>query len=196
MKPKGKSDILASVEAKNRELLYKARWDAKTAAKIVPSLIELLNVGDEPTLYRTLSALMCIGPEAETAAPAIAPLLHSANVHVCDNAALTLARVSLRNPKLAVAPLMTMACNRDRLKYAMFGLIELGPAAKQAASIFAQAYGDKDARIRRLALRGLKECDADAAIAVPILNKAKTDRSKEIRIYAGKILDRYSRSKS
>jgi HEAT repeat protein len=179
---------LDRVEANYQALLYEARWNRKTAAIIVPRLIELLGWSELLIVWRALSALTTIGPEAHAAAKAIVPHLSADDPRIYHTAAIALACVSLKKPRQAVRPLMEMAKDGNRLKYAMFGLVSLGAGAKSAAPLFAAAYNNKDARIRRLALRGLKETGADARIAVPVLKKALADRSKENRTYAAKIL--------
>lgn len=180
--------VLNKVEARDRALLFKARWDPPCAAKIVPPLMELLGSSDPLIVLRTLSALVTIGPEAHAATASIVPLLDSDDRRIYETAAITLACVALKKPSRAVRPLMEMAKDGERLKYAMFALVELGPGAKSAGPLFAAAYESKDARIRRLALRGLKESGAEARLAVPVLKKALRDRTQEIRTYAKKIL--------
>lgn len=188
MKSLPSADHLKRVERNQRALLYKARWDKQTAMEIVPPLIQLLKSDDPHIVLRTLAAFICIGPEAHAAATELSPLLDSSDERICNDAAVALALVSLRKPQLAVRPLMELSKKDGRLKHALIGLVALGPGAKRAGPVYAQAYQDDDARIRRLALRGLKESDVDAKTAVPVLRKALSDRSKEIRTYAKKIL--------
>lgn len=188
MKRKTAAELLNKVEARDRELLFKARWDRPVAAKIVPPLVELLHSPDPLIVLRTLSALITIGPEAHSAAASIVPLLRSDDRRIYETAAIALACVALRKPSRAVRPLLDMAKDSGRLKYAMFALVSLEHGAKSAAPFFAAAYDSKDSRIRRLALRGLKEIGAEARFAVPVLKRALSDRTLGIRTYAKKIL--------
>ena len=187
-KKQAAAEVLNKVEARDRALLFKARWDRPAAANIVPPLVELLRSPNPLIVLRTLSALITIGPEAHSAAASIVPLLGSDDRRIYETAAIALACVALKKPSRAVPPLLEMAKDGDRLKYAMFALVSLEHGAKSAAPLFAAAYDSKDARIRRLALRGLKETGAEARLAVPVLKKALADRTQEIRTYAKKIL--------
>ncbi|HZN32389.1 MAG TPA: hypothetical protein VFB80_01170 [Pirellulaceae bacterium] len=188
MKSNTDKALLHSVERNDRALLFKARWDRGTARQVVPPLIRVLESHDASLVLRALSAFLCIGPEAHSAARSIAKLLTVADERIFNTAAIALAAVSLKKPKLAVSPLLEMSKDADRLKYAMFGLVELGPGAKSAGGVFVRAYDSRDSRIRRLALRGLKELGVDARTAVPVLKRALSDSSQEIRKYAKKIL--------
>src|SRR5437868_707750 len=68
---------LDAIEADNRAVLYKARWDKVAATEIVPQLVALLDSDDRDILLRTLGAFVTIGPLACDGAPKIVRLLCS-----------------------------------------------------------------------------------------------------------------------
>jgi HEAT repeat protein len=179
--------FLATCEADYRAVLYKARWDEAAAAVVVPPLIETLHIDDQETQQRALAAFATIGPIAWQAAPHIIPFLFSTEAMLYQTAAHALYCVSLKKPEPAIQPLIEMAAIEGREKFAMHALIELGPAAKAAIPFFIRAFDDSTVYMRRLALRGLKEIGAKGQELNEILQRAATDRSKEIREYAAKL---------
>jgi HEAT repeat protein len=176
--------FLEKCEGNTRAILYKARWDETTVAEIVPRLINVIRSNDAELQRRALAAFVTIGAPAWQAAPHIIPLLQSENTLVFQTAAHALYRVSRNKPELAIQPLIAMAEIAGREKFAMQALIELGTSAKSAIPIFIRAFDDSTVYMRRLALRGLKEIGAKGQELNEILQRAATDRSKEIREYA------------
>lgn len=190
MSPSQSSTALDAVEADNRAALYKARWDESAASGIMPQLIPLLDSEDRDTLLRTMGAFVTIGPLASGAAVKIAGHLRSSDESVFRAAAIALACVSLKEPQLAIAPLVDAAKTPGREKYVMMALIEFGEAAKAAAPVFLSACANRSASIRRLALRGLAAIGADDEVLSEVFRKATADRSKEVRAYASKVIAR------
>jgi HEAT repeat protein len=180
-------EVLDRLEADTFAELYKSRWDAAHAETVVPALISCLKVSDTAVLHRALSALARIGPEAQQAIDAVIRLMFHADPLIADAAIHALGRISLKCPERAVAPLVHAASKPATQKPALFALIGFGRNANSTASAFATAFASRDARIRRLALRGLKEIGADASIAEPIVALALKDTNAEVRAAAKKL---------
>lgn len=187
-------DVLNQFEADMFADLYKSRWDAGYAASVVPPLIECLEVSDVTVLHRSLSALFRIGPEAQTAIDAVITFVFHADPIIADLAIHTLGRISLKCPERAVPTLMHVATGPVTQKSALFSLIGFGHGALSAVSTFVEASKSHDSRIRRLALRGLKEIGADAGIAKAVASEALKDRNSEVRAAAQQILNTLPRS--
>jgi hypothetical protein len=179
--------FLDGIQANNHRALYQARWDAAAAAEVVPKLISLLDSDDRDTLLRVLNAFVTIGPEAHASAPKIARHLKSPDILVYQSATIALSCVSYRNPGSAVQLLFEAGNVPGREKYAMHALIGFGAAAASAYPLFVRCFGDRSAKIRRLALRGLVAIDASEQILVEIFRKAANDKSKAVREYAAMI---------
>jgi hypothetical protein len=176
--------VLDSVEADNRAVLYKARWDETTAADIVPKLSAILDSDDRDLLLRALRAFVTIGPAACDAAPRITRHLHSQEPWVFQAAAIALALVSLNKPDAAIQALAEAAVVPGQEKYAVLALIQFGKAAKCVAPIFVRAFENRSARIRCLALRGLAAIGSDGDLLSTVLRQATNDKSKQVREYA------------
>lgn len=167
-------------------MLYKARWDEVAAGEVVPQIVGLLGSPNKNIVQRALRALITIGPLARGALAAALPHLGSDDPHVVDTAAHAIGSIAWRDSDEAIGPLVA-AFGPGHEKAVMFALLGFGPTASSAAPVFAQAFQHKSARIRRLALRGLKEIQAPALIIQEVLAQAQTDRSQEVRKYAQKL---------
>ncbi len=192
--------FLRSLERNPDTLRGIVRWDRGEAAKVVPTLADLLEHHDAAIRQRALDALFRIGPNAQSALPRVIPLLDSPDRRVYCNAALTVAGLSLKKPGPAVAPLVRMAATDDpeRLKYALFALTELGEHARvklgrdaaPAIAAFIATLAHRDARLRRLALRGLWSMRPVPDVLLPLLKRFQRDSNKEVREYATKLVGR------
>jgi hypothetical protein len=176
------------LEAGTRAALYKSRWDAAHAQTVVPRIVACLQLADTTVLRRALSALIYIGPEGHLAIDSVIPFVFHTDDIVADNAIYALGCISLRCPERAIGPLVQAASKPSTQKPALFALIGFGRGAVSAAPCFVAAYESGDARIRRLALRGLKEIHADASITDPIVSRALKDPNGEVRTAAEKLL--------
>lgn len=186
-------EFLDSLEADDRARLYRARWDEVAAGEVVPRLAGLLAglVGgrSRDVTARCLGALVVIGPAARGALDAALPHLASGDQELAGLAAHAVGRVALGDPAAAVGPLAD-AFRPGIEEPVMLALLGLGPAAQAAAPVFARAFGHGSARVRRLALRGLKEIEAPAPVVEAVLARARADRSGAIREYARKLFPR------
>lgn len=190
MTPNEANVVLMRYEADLYADLYKSRWDAAYASKVVPNLIECLDTDEKSILLRTLSALDRIGPEASAAGPLVSPLLEHRDASVRQAAVCALTGVWFREGHRAVAPLTRLANDPSMLKHAMFGLIRLGEAAKPAKNVFVAAFDHRDGRIRRLALRGLSEIGADGPDVIALLKRALNDKNSQVQSAATKFIER------
>lgn len=178
---------LDEMEANKFAELYKSRWNADHASTIVPSLIRCLSVSDTAVLYRTMSALGRIGHESEQAIDAVIDLIPHVDPIINDLAVHTLGRIGLRSPARVIPTLTKAASIVVTQKQALFALLGFGHAAASTAPVFAEAFRSRDSRIRKLALRGLKEIGASADIVEPVLSLALNDKNREIRTAAEKL---------
>lgn len=188
MTPNEADVILSGYESNLFADLYKSRWDAEYASRVVPNLIKCLDVDDKAILLRTLSAFNRIGPEACEAGPFVSRLLEHRDLMVREAAIYALTGVWFREGRRAVAPLVRMALDPTMLKPVMFGLISLGKAAKPAKEIFVAAFNHRDGRIRRLALRGLRDIGAEGSDVNAVLERAVTDKNSQVKAAAAKMI--------
>jgi hypothetical protein len=177
--------ILDVLETDNRALLYKARWNEKIAGEVVPQIIDLLSSSNRETLRRSLNVLVTIGPSARSALDAVIPYLQSDDDVISRCAALAVSCIALHDSDAAIQPLQN-AYREGFEKPILDALICFKSNARSTADIFAQAFANKSAKMRLLALRGLKEIEAPSEILKPILSKAEKDRSLEVQAYARK----------
>lgn len=180
-------EVLGRLEADKSAELYKSRWDAARAAIVVPPLINCLEVPDTAVLYRTMSALVRIGPESQQAIDAVIKLLPHPDPVINDRAIYTLGRIGLRSPERVIPALVRASSAVATQKQALFALLGFGHNASSTSPTFIEAFQSRDSRIRRLALRGLNEIGAGAEIMKPVLSIALKDKNKEIRTAAQKI---------
>jgi hypothetical protein len=180
------SELLQYVNADNFEVLYRCRWSADDAESVVPQLVALLDEASEDVVCEALRAIFRIGPAAFAAMPKVAALIASSDSMVAELAVGTLGRVCLDQPGVAIDHLSAAAERPELQKTALYALINFGPHARTATAAFVSAYQSSDAVVRRFAVRGLIACGADDAAAVAVLERAKTDRSKDVRKAAGK----------
>lgn len=187
MTPEEAERVLVRYESNLNADLYKSRWDAEYASKVVPNLIKCLKVDDKLVLLRALIALDLIGPEAREAGMHVLPLLRHNDAHVQINAIYALTAVFYREGQRALDALVEAAKDPALLKDAMYGLIRLGEAAKPTKEVFITASGHKDGRIRRLALRGLREIGAEGPDVNDTALRAAHDKSLQVRTAAAKL---------
>jgi hypothetical protein len=170
-------ELLDSLEANNRARLGQARSDEAVAAEIVPQLVELLGNAKRKVVLRALGALMVIGPAARGALAAVLPHLMSSNLKVAEMAAYAIGTL---DAGAAAGPLV--AAFRPGLeKPVMFALCRLGPAAREAAPLFARAFRHSAPSVREMALCGLKEIQAPTPIIEAVVAQARTDRFQVVR---------------
>ena len=182
------AQILREVEANLCADLYKSRFDEAHAAIIVPRLIACLGLQDTDILRRALSGLHTIGPLAAASIDFVTKLMFHCDTIVAQNATLTLAAVAWRCPERATKPLVHAASIPELQKPALFSLISFGKAAIFATEVFTTAFESRDARMRRLALRGLKEIGAAPNAMQPLLERAQNDSNKQVRAAAERFI--------
>src|SRR5258706_909463 len=184
----GEADAsLADLEANQFEALYRSRWDSEHAASVVPVLVSCLGVDDTMVLHRALSALFRIGPAASSAADAVTRLMFHPDTLICEVATHTLGGICMHCPERAIKPLTQVALDLKLQKAALFSLILLGRGATPSFGVFVTAFESKDARIRRLAVRGLAESGASHTVCGPVLSRALKDRNGQVRAAAERL---------
>jgi HEAT repeat protein len=180
--------VLTRLEANNWADLYRSRWDSAFAAMVVPELVGCFEVDEVGILLRSLSALHRIGQAAHSAGDFIIPLLGHVDGRVQQVAVHTLSSVCYRDPQKAVPPLVRAAQNPLLLKDAMFALIYLGHGANSAKHVFIGAFAHRQGRIRRLAIRGLKQIGAEGEDVMAVLYQAVNDKNSKVKEYATRLL--------
>lgn len=184
------NQVLARLEADNFAELYRSRWDAAHAAKVVAMLLPCLRLEDNLVLHRALFALARIGPEAHAAITAVTRLVFHTDKIVAEVAIHALGGIGLRSPNKVLRPLMQAAAVPELQKAALFSLLRFGEAASSAAAVFVTAFENGDARIRRLAIRGLSEIGAGLEIVQQVLPHALKDKNGQVRLAAQRLASR------
>lgn len=174
-------ETLADLEANQFELIYRSRWNSEHAASVVPALVSCLDVDDTKILHRALFALLRIGPAAHSAADAVIRLMFHQDTLICEVATHTVGGICCHCPERAIKPLTQVASDPKLQKAALFSLIGFGRGAAPAARVFVASFQSKDARIRRLAVRGLAKSGATHAVCAPVLARALKDRNGRVR---------------
>ena len=180
-------EALDHLEASQFEALYRSRWDTEHAGDVVPVLVSCLGVDDTKVLHRALLALFRIGPAAHSAADAVTRLMFHPDTLICEVATHTLGGICSHCPERAVKPLTQVALDPKLQKAALFSLIGLGRGAAPAAAVFVASFESRDARIRRLAVRGLAQSSAKRSVSGPVLSRALKDRNGQVRAAAERL---------
>jgi HEAT repeat protein len=126
------------------------------AAGATPRLTELLSDELAEVRMAAAEALGHIGPEAKAAAPALCRLAmdESPRVRIAANIALVRVGTTDPAPLLAlIAALGTQDCDRCQIAR---GLLEIGPAAREAAPALEECVKEGDFELRRIAAEVLK----------------------------------------
>jgi hypothetical protein len=180
-------ETLTNLEANQYEALYRSRWDSEHAAIVVPLLVSCLGVNDTKLLHRALLALFRIGPAAHSAADAVIRLMFHPNSLICEVATHTLGGICIQCPEREIQPLAQVASDPKLQKAALFSLIGLGRGAVPASAVFVTSFESKNARIRRLAVRGLAQCGASHTDCGPVLSRALKDSNGQVRAAAERL---------
>jgi len=185
MRPVG--EFLDTLEENAFSVLYQCRWNQELADDVTRQLKRCLVSGsDAEDLRRGLAALHRIGVPASAAIPDVIPLVWHEGDIVARTAILTLASIGLHTAP-EVVPVLIAAASIDVLrKDAMFALICFGRSAESSLQVFREALKSPDARIRRLALRGVASVGS-AEVARPLVALSLADRSKQVRDYSQKL---------
>jgi hypothetical protein len=186
---------LAKLEAKHFEALLRCRWDSEHIANVVPVLVSCLQVADTNVLHRALSGLFRIGPAAHQAADTVMRLMFHSDTLICEVATHTLACICHYCPERAIQPLVQVALNPKLQKAALFALIGLGPGAAPGFEVFISAFESKDARMRRLAVRGLAQSGVSYTVCRPVLSRALKDRNGQVRAAAERLARALAKNK-
>ena len=188
-------EFLDTLEENTFSVLYKCRWHQELADDVTRQLKRCLAAADAEYLRRGLNALHRIGVPASAAIPDVVPLVWHEGDIVARTAVLTLGSIGLDRAN-EVVPVLIAAAGIDVLrKDAMFALIGFGRSAEGSLEVFRGALESPDARMRRLALRGIASVGS-AEVARQLVAIGLADRSKQVRNYALKLGARLKTSES
>lgn len=182
-------------EADDFAILYECRWSKKRRNEVLPTLTRFVRHRNRDVRHRAMWAIHRIGHCSRKGAmkatvPEIIKNMHDEDLLTQKIATSTLIAVGADNPPVAVPALIEASHEPELLVPAMHALIGIGVRAPKAMSVFLDAANHRQAKIRRLALRGMAEI-ATADEAVPVLKRALKDRSRPVRQMAAKILQRH-----
>lgn len=180
--------ILDRVNANQRHELYRCRWSAPDAERLVPQLAQLLESSDVQIVDQTLHAIFLIGTPAIATAERVAKLTQSLSPTTQRLAILTLGQIAHPVPALCVEPLASVINNplwcRDVLRVLAF----IGPQAETALDRVFLLFKDANAKVRKAALETAASIKPDHPDVMNMLQIAFNDRSKIVRDAAAKCL--------
>ena len=180
--------ILDRVNAENWAELYRCRWSAPDAERIVPQLVPLLRSDDPLIIDETLRALFRIGTPAISAGESVARLTQSSSPITKQLAVLTLGQIAHPVPELCVEPLASVLtdplCCRNALRVLAF----VGSKAEAALDRVLLLFRDTNAKVRKAVVVTATSIKSDHPEVMEILHLASKDRSKIVREAAVKFL--------
>jgi HEAT repeat protein len=178
--------VLHRLNADNWAALYRCRWSAPDADRVVPQLAHLLESDDFQIIDEALRALFRIGTAAVSAAGPVAKLTQSVFPITRRLAVLTLGQISHNCPAQCVEPLASVLtdpmCCRDSLRVLAF----IGPKAETALDRVLLLFKNTDAKVRKAVVMAAASINAYHPGVVKILRLASEDRSKIVREAADK----------
>ncbi len=192
--PRSARAILDAYEADDFAYLLECRWSKQRRDEVLPVLTRLLRHRDREIRHRGMWNIHRIGycfrkGAMKDVVPIIVKNMDDSDDLTRRIATSTLIAVGADHPSAAVPALIRAAEDPERLEPALQALMGIGPRARTATPVFLEATRHKQARIRRLALRGLMEV-ATKAQAEAALEHALDDRSRPVRETAAKLLQK------
>lgn len=180
--------ILDRVNADDWAELYRCRWSAVDADRVIPQLVRMLESEDSQIIDEALRALFRIGTAAVSVAGPVAKLTQSVIPVTKQLAVLTLGQIAHIAPSQCVEPLASVLtdpmCSRDALRVLAF----IGPEAETALDRVLLLFENTDAKVRKAVVAAATSINAHHPDVVKILSLASDDRSKIVREAAGKFL--------
>jgi HEAT repeat protein len=162
---------------------------ARAGKPAVPALIEALKSENSQVREGAAEVLGEIGKDAKTAVPQLKDLLKDNAPHVRVQAAMALYRAEYR-PAAMIALLAGAAKQNDTGRLgAIRSLGKIGPAAKRAVPVLAEALKNKSISVRDFAARALEHIGPGAEKAVPALTVALKDPEALVRMTSVWALD-------
>jgi hypothetical protein len=189
-------NLLNTLEADNWRQLYECRWNKARRRKVVPILVRLLQLREEPVLQRTLSCvarIVCCDEIGALSAvvPNVARLATDGSDLTQRMAVGVLYGIGRDNPEAAVGSLKSASQRSNLLVPALQALIQIGPAARPAAGLFQKATKHQQSKVRCLGLRGLVAVYGNSPKTSAFLKKTITsDKSRAVRDMAEKLMRR------
>jgi hypothetical protein len=182
------ADIIAEVKANNRALLYRCRWCADDASRIVPELVKVLSNRDPDIVDEALRSLFTIGTPAVAAAASVSQLISSERPITRQLATLTLGQIAHKDPSFCIGPITGALVHKECLHDALRILSFIGSAAKGALPQVVPFCESADARTRKLAILAAMSIAGESELAQRIASKARTDPSKIVRLAVEKAM--------
>lgn len=192
---------LKHLDANQWDALYRCRTDPDHREKLLPTLQALLENSDPKIRLRALHAVARIGPCQQVGAlaklvPIVATLSQSEDLLTRRTAIGCLYGIGLDHPQSAVPALINACEERELLDCALLALVELKKEASPALPLYHRLASHKQAKIRRLALRGLAVVEASDAHSRAIIQTALQDKSQVVRKVAEKLSASYEADQS
>ncbi len=190
------STQLDRLDANQWEALYRCRTDPDHRQKLLPILQALLENPDPEIRLRALHAVARIGPCQQVGAlatlvPIVATLSQSEDLLTRKTAIGCLHGIGQDHPQSAVPALINACEERQLLDNALLALIDLKKKASPALPLYHRLASHPQAKIRRLALRGLAAMEACDARSHAIIQTALQDKSQAVRQLAEKLSASY-----
>jgi len=175
-----------NVTARSRaaQVLGEMGTKARSAA---PALMRALKDLDWEVRRDAVVALAEVGGELKLTVPALTEALKDSEQPVRLSAVKSLGKIGLKNPELAVPPLMGAFKAQDELVqgYAASHLAKIGEPAVPA---LCRGLMDDDQRARVWSAHALGRIGFTARPAVPALTKALQDKDREVRRVAAQAI--------
>lgn len=186
------SSQLDRLEANQWHALYRCRTDPDHRKKLIPKLQSLLENPEAEIQQGALRAVARIGPCQQVGAlatlvPSVATLSQSEDLLTRKTAIGCLHNIGGDHPQSAVPALIKACDDPQLLEGALLALVDFKKAASPALPLYHRLTGHKQAKIRRLALRGLSAMEAGDKRSREIIQAALHDKSQVVRQLAEKL---------
>jgi HEAT repeat protein len=153
------------------------------AARDIAFLLKVLKHQDAQARALAARALGDLGSQAKEALDKLIDASKaSEEIQVRRAAIMALAKFGADAQKAIPELIGTMKKEADLREFAAQALARMGPAAKPAVLVLAEALGDENRNTRNYSLTALANLGKDAKQAVPALGKALEERDKGMRL--------------
>lgn len=173
--------ILDRINANNWAELYRCRWSAPDADRVVPQLIRMLEGDDIQFVDEALRALFRIGTAGVSAAGPVAKLTQSVFPITKELAVLTLGQIGQTVPALCIEPVASVLTDPKCCHGALRILAFMGRKADVALDRVLPLFQHGDAKIRKAVVVAAASINASHPGTLRILRLASQDRSKIVR---------------
>jgi HEAT repeat protein len=154
------------------------------------SLCRVLASDDSGVVLVALSLLQAMRASAESAIPAVLPLLSHPDHRVQRAAITALSFVASRVPQKVMPAFLRSDLAHEHLEALLHAFIAIGPAAHAAIPLATQATQHARGKVRGLALRALDALQAPVPTLVSNVRIARFDRHASVRAIARQLAAR------